>query len=803
MNTSSRRSARPLLRPLCPAHCGILFCLSLFSAQLLWPVAAMAQSVEEPVAQQQPDAAANPAAAETTDLQITELAEQITRSLVMVRVTGRDNQVQGHGSGFVVSEDGLIATARHVIGDRRMVRVELPDGTLVPATHVYPAAEGLDIVLVKVDATGLVPLPLGPKGRARVGQSVVSVGHPGSLKYSTFSGIVSGYKEIEDLEMLQLAMTVERGASGEPVVDRQGRVIGMVTLKSNEVANLGFAVPVSHLQRLLEDPTPVPMDRWMTIGALDPKRWQTVFGANWSQRAGRILVEGTGSSFGGRSLCLQTSNDLPDVFELQVDVKLADERGAAGLAFHADGQDRHYGFYPSNGNLRLTRFDGPDVQSWTILHNESHPAYRSGDWNTFKVRIEADRMLCYVNDQLVVTSTDSDLPRGQPGLATFRGTSAEFRKFQTGATLPATMPEKSEREAIDRILAEVTHRRPATQDVIQQMQPFRRYSSRLLKERAQQLEQQAERLRQLAIGVHAAAVRLQILEALGRTVETPAVQPTDASPEPNAAPAAAVDSQPDLLKAALLIAALDNEEVDADAYVDRVDQLADEIRQELPENPSEADRLKALDRILFEEYGFRGSRLDYYTRFNSYLNEVIDDREGLPITLSVLYMELAKRLDLKVVGLGLPGHFVVRFEPQADPDAESEIVDVFNRGKRLSEEEAKNIIRSRGSQVFPQFFEAQSPEAIIQRMLVNLLNLAENSRDDERVLRYLEMLVAMEPDALEFRAKRLEIRARTERLAEAIQDVDWFLNQESDAIDKDRLYELRAELQRQQDQLNP
>jgi len=604
------------------------------------------------------------------------------------------------------------------------------------------------------------------------------------LKNSTFNGNVSGFAENEGMDMLQLAMTIERGASGEPVVDRQGRVLGMVTLKSNEVANVGFAVDVQHLKILLEDPTPVPMSRWMTIGALDPKRWKTVFGANWSQRAGRILVDGQGRSFGGRSLCLQIPDAPPIPFEVQVDVKLDDERGAAGLVFHSDGNNRHYGFYPSNGNLRLTRFDGPDVNSWNILHNEPHPAYQPNAWNTFKVRVEADRLLCYVNDQLVLTSTDDGLTSGSVGLAAFRGTVTKFRKFQTADRIPTSRPNPQEQASIDTVLADVGHVRPATQDVVQQMLPFRRYSSNVLKEQAAQLEQKAERLRQLAVTVHAASVREQILAELNRDADG---QPVDD------------ESKPDLLKVSLLIAALDNEEVDVASYVDRVKQLADEVRDSLADDASETDRLKALDHLLFEEYGFRGSRMDYYTRSNSYMNEVIDDREGLPITLSVLYMELARRLDLKVVGVGLPGHYVVRFEPTSD-GAESQIIDVFDHGKRLSVDEARSIVRRRGFDPRPEYFEAQTDAVIVERMLVNLQNLAEGSRDNERVLRYLETLVAVNPEEFMHRAKRMEIRARTGRLTEAIDDANWFLDHESDNFDKDRIYEFRADLQRRIEQ---
>ena len=121
------------------------------------------------------------------------------------------------------------------------------------------------------------------------------------------------------------------------------------------------------------------MERWLTIGALDPDEWKPLFGGRWRQRAGRILVDGAGTGFGGRSLCL-SQQTLPAVpFELAVTVRLDDEAGAAGLVFDADGDDKHYGFYPTGGKLRLTRFDGPDVFSWKILQGRPARDYRPGD----------------------------------------------------------------------------------------------------------------------------------------------------------------------------------------------------------------------------------------------------------------------------------------------------------------------------------------------------------------------------------------------------------------------------------------
>src|SRR5690606_2448324 len=100
-------------------------------------------------------------------------------------------------------------------------------------------------------------------------------------------------------------------------------------------------------------------------------------------------------------------------------------------------------------------------------------------------------------------------------------------------------------------------------------------------------------------------------------------------------------------------------------------------------------RLAAMNQYLFVDNGFHGSRTDYYNRANSYLNRVIDDREGLPITLSVLYIELGQRLGLKLHGVGLPGHFVVRHVPA---EGEPQLIDVFEGGQPLSREDAEKKV---------------------------------------------------------------------------------------------------------------
>ncbi len=705
---------------------------------------------------------------------VEELAARIRPSLVVIESTGRTGASRGEGSGFAIADD-LIATARHVIGDGRRVSVRLPDGRSLDVRSVYAQTPHLDLAVLKTAPHGLPVLPLC-ETQAAAGRSVIAAGHPHGLHFTVVDGIVSGHREIDGVPMIQLSMAIEPGNSGGPVMDHTGQVIGIVTLKSAVTSRIGFAIPSRHLKDLLESPNPVSMDRWVTIGRINPLQWEILGGGRWTQRAGRILSEAAGSGFGGRTLCI--TRDIPDrPVEIVVDVRLEDERGAAGLVIHSDGGDRHYGFYPSAGRLRFTRFDGPDVRSWTILHDAPHPAWRSGDWNTLHVRIDEQTISCFVNGQAVFETSDTALPPGRPGLASFRGTRAQFRRFRVGRSVAPEFPGDAFRQQVNAILNGIDlQRQPVEHHVVADLSRLPNDPVRILHSQAADMERQADGLRRLADQVHAARIRHLLLKEL---TAGDGVQGSDV-----------------LLKSALLVARLDNPDVRVEDYVDLVGRMVDDIRSDLPPNATERRRLAAVDHWLFEKNGFRGSRQQYHARSNSYLNEVIDDREGLPITLSVLYLELTRRLNLNTQGIGLPGHFIVRFEP-TEADQPAEWIDVFDRARRLTDADIEKRLRQQGWEPEPRFMEPQQPRQIIVRMLRNLLRTAEDERDDRQVLKYLEVLVRLEEDDAELRAKRLEIRARTGRAAAALEDVRWFLEHRPPGVRLEALRRLQQQLEQQ------
>ncbi|HZU36537.1 MAG TPA: tetratricopeptide repeat protein [Gemmataceae bacterium] len=700
------------------------------------------------------------------DKSVEQIAAAAQKSVVVIRFLGRDGKPRGLGTGFVVAADGLIATNLHVLDEARPIQVELADGKRYDVTAVHASDRALDLAIIRIPAKGLTPLPLGDSARLRDGQAVVAIGNPEGLAHSVVSGVVSGQRAIDGRRMIQLAIPVEPGNSGGPLLDRQGRVQGILTAKSAVTANLGFAMPINALKTLLQKPNPIPMSRWLTIGVVDAHDWKPLFGAHWRQRAGHILVEGVGSGFGGRALCLWQHPTPAELYEVAVSVKLDDEAGAAGLVFHADGSSRHYGFYPTGGRLRLTRFEGPDVFTWTILEQKASPYYHPGEWNALKVHVGKGEALCYVNDHLVFTTKDNVLTGGAVGLAKFRDTKAEFKRFQVGTHLPPAAVPAATAQRILKAVEGLSGQGTPKPELVQSLSRDELASVEVLRQHARDLEQQARQLKKLATEVHARHVTAQLAQLFKQK-----------------------DEQVDLLQAALLVARLDNEDLDIDAYRKEVERLAREVRAGLAPLADDKAKLAALNRYLFEEHGFHGSRSDYYSRSNSYLNEVIDDREGIPITLSVLYIELARRLGLRVVGVGLPGHFVVRFMPAK---GEAELIDVFEGGKTLSRAALENrVLAYTGEAVKKEQLAAASTRSIIVRMLHNLLSIARNERDTAGMLRYVDAVLAVDPEAAPEHWLRAMLLYQAGRRADALADVDWVLSHRPAGLNLGRVRELR------------
>ncbi len=236
----------------------------------------------------------------------------------------------------------------------------------------------------------------------------------------------------------------------------------------------------------------------------------------------------------------------------------------------------------------------------------------------------------------------------------------------------------------------------------------------------------------------------------------------------------------DLAEAALLVACEEYPGLDPGLYLKQLDAMAAALRDRLPESPPGTDAdprtlAEALADYLFREQGFRGDTQTYYDPRNSFLNEVLDRRTGIPITLSAVYMEVARRAGIAVVGVGLPGHFVVKHRT-ATSDL---LVDPFHAGAILTAADCQarldRIFEGR-MKVEPRMLEAVSNHRILERMLRNLKALYAKEEDHARTLRVLELLLCLVPDSLEDLRDRGLVYAALDCYGFAVRDLTAYLS---------------------------
>ena len=198
----------------------------------------------------------------------------------------------------------------------------------------------------------------------------------------------------------------------------------------------------------------------------------------------------------------------------------------------------------------------------------------------------------------------------------------------------------------------------------------------------------------------------------------------------------------------MLIAQEEQPELDIPAYLNRLDELAATVRARLPESPAFADIIQELNTLLFREEGLAGNQSDFGDPRNSFLNEVLDRKLGIPITLSVVYIEVGTRLGVPLVGVGFPGHFVVKY---ADSQGET-VLDPFIGGIILTQEQLEDKLRTMYGPQNPflsqisQLLAPVDKKDILIRMLRNLKQIYMQKEDMQRALSVMERLLLVAPD---------------------------------------------------------
>jgi regulator of sirC expression with transglutaminase-like and TPR domain len=243
------------------------------------------------------------------------------------------------------------------------------------------------------------------------------------------------------------------------------------------------------------------------------------------------------------------------------------------------------------------------------------------------------------------------------------------------------------------------------------------------------------------------------------------------------------DESIDLGHAALLVAADAYPHLDVDAYLGRLDGLAAPLAGRVTEDVPLGAAVDLVNGHLFGEEGFHGNTEAYYDPRNSYLNEVLDRRTGIPVTLSVVYMEVARRLGLEVVGVGLPGHFVV----EARRDGEALLLDPFQGGAALSMDDAERLMEDVYGGVVPfspELLEPVPKRAILSRILNNLKMTYLAAGDAARAWPVVEKMVHLAPDSPVDRRDRGLVAHRLNRFATARDDLRFYLDRAPGAPDR-------------------
>ncbi|MGH8848287.1 MAG: SirB1 family protein [Polaromonas sp.] len=253
-----------------------------------------------------------------------------------------------------------------------------------------------------------------------------------------------------------------------------------------------------------------------------------------------------------------------------------------------------------------------------------------------------------------------------------------------------------------------------------------------------------------------------------------------------------------LLEAAISLAQDEYPDLDVEQVLGDVDQLLARLKRRLPADAPALQRLRALNQFFFHDLNFGGNVNDYYDPDNSYLNAVLRTRRGIPITLAVLWLELAVGLGLNARGVAFPGHFMVKVNlPKGQV-----VIDPFS-GQSLSREELAERLepfRQRGAMAddfeapIGLYLQSAPPREIISRMLHNLKEIHKSQEDWLRLIAVQDRLIVLQPDAWpEYRDRGLAWAAQGEA-ARAVADLETYLANAEDALDIDAMAERLARL---------
>lgn len=242
----------------------------------------------------------------------------------------------------------------------------------------------------------------------------------------------------------------------------------------------------------------------------------------------------------------------------------------------------------------------------------------------------------------------------------------------------------------------------------------------------------------------------------------------------------------DLARVALLVAQEQYPQLPVEMYLARLDGLAEEVRGRLGQETAPLIMLEELSRTLYERHRFRGNTEAYYDPRNSFLNDVLDRRRGIPLTLGIVFLEVGWRLGLPLEGVSFPHHFLIRFRG-AGMDL---LLDPFQGGEARFEDEAQELLdRVYGGmvRVQPSFLRTASRRDMLIRLLTNLKSIYLNTRDHLKALGVVERILLLRPDAAPERKTLGVLLARMGRREEAVEELRRYLAMDPESLERSRV----------------
>jgi len=256
------------------------------------------------------------------------------------------------------------------------------------------------------------------------------------------------------------------------------------------------------------------------------------------------------------------------------------------------------------------------------------------------------------------------------------------------------------------------------------------------------------------------------------------------------------DERIDLVRSALTIARTEYPQLDFQPYLLRFDALARRVLAHLPRGGDAPETIAVLNRVLFKEEGFRGNRQDYYNPRNSFLNDVLDRKLGIPITLALVYMEVARRVGLPLFGVGMPGHFLLK---HYDVEGTEVLIDAFEQGTLLTPGDCqKRLDQIYAGQVplQPEFLVSVTRRQMLTRVLNNLKSIYLTTRNFRKALAVVDLVLAIYPRSPEDVKQRAMLRYSVGRVRGALSDLEDYLKMSPEASDADEVRQTALSIRR-------